>query len=61
MSEPKRISVSQVARYKSEGWSVVEYTECGRYAYVVKEELKQSMGHGIEFDEPCMSRHLVGE
>lgn len=35
--EPKRISVSQVERYKKDGWTVTEYSECGRYAYVVKQ------------------------
>jgi len=32
----KRISVSQVERYKKEGWTVIEYTECGRYAIIEK-------------------------
>ncbi len=31
--EPKKISVSQVAKYKADGWKVVEYTDCGRYAF----------------------------
>lgn len=34
--EPKQISVSQVEKYKRDGWTVVEYTDCGRYAFVVK-------------------------
>lgn len=37
IQEPKRISVSQEKKYLSEGWKVVERSECGRYLFVVKE------------------------
>jgi hypothetical protein len=36
MEEGKKISVSQEKKYVSEGWTVIERSECGRYIYVVK-------------------------